>query len=68
MTEVQAQNSTVPYADQYMSAQTVSVFKPEVGGYLFRSQYGELLYMSKTAFEAKYTSASGSVTNAEDGG
>ncbi|HIA4893262.1 TPA: Decoration protein, partial [Salmonella enterica] len=50
---------------QYMSAQTVAVFKQEVGGYLFRSQYGELLYMSKTAFEAKYTSASGSVTNAE---
>ncbi|EAU2555063.1 Decoration protein [Salmonella enterica subsp. enterica serovar Bovismorbificans] len=54
-----------PYTDQYMSAQTVAVFNPEVGGYLFRSQYGELLYMSKTAFEAKYTSASGSVTNAE---
>ncbi|EEI5373377.1 Decoration protein [Salmonella enterica] len=54
-----------PYADQYMSAQTVAVFKPEAGGYLFRSQYGELLYMSKAAFEAKYTSASGSVTNAE---
>ncbi|ECP2019735.1 Decoration protein [Salmonella enterica] len=51
-----------PYADQYISAQTVAVFN---GGYLFRSQYGELLYMSKTAFEAKYTSASGSVTNAE---
>ncbi|ECM7874517.1 Decoration protein [Salmonella enterica subsp. enterica serovar Typhimurium] len=54
-----------PYADQYMSAQTVAVFKPEVSGYLLRSQYGELLYMSKTAFEAKYTSASGSVTNAD---
>lgn len=54
-----------PYAAQYMSAQTVVVFKPEVGGYLFRSQYGELLYMSKAAFEAKYTAAGGSVTNAE---
>ncbi|EAR4041726.1 Decoration protein [Salmonella enterica] len=53
------------YDQQYMSAQFVSVFKPQAGGYLFRSQYGELLYMSKTAFEAKYTSASGSVTNAE---
>ena len=36
----------------------MSTFKPVVGGYIFQSQYGELLYMSKTAFEAQYTATS----------
>ncbi|KZQ44733.1 Decoration protein [Klebsiella aerogenes] len=47
------------YAEQYMSAQFVSVFKPQVGGYLFRSQYGELLYLSKADFEAEYSAGGG---------
>ena len=51
------------YDEQYMSAQFVSVFKPQVGGYLFRSQYGELLYLSKADFEAKYKTASEPVAN-----
>lgn len=56
-----------PYQSQYLSALFMSTFKPVVGGYIFQSQYGELLYMSKTAFEAKYTATStpiawGSVT------
>lgn len=56
-----------PYESQYLSALFMSTFKPVVGGYIFQSQYGELLYMSKTAFEAKYTATStpiawGSVT------
>ncbi|MBJ8867710.1 Decoration protein [Citrobacter koseri] len=54
-----------PYTDQYMSAQTVSVFKPQVGGYLFRSQYGEILYITKVEFESQYSSASDPVSNAE---
>lgn len=52
------------YDEQYMSAQFVSVFKPAVGGYLFRSQYGELLFLSKAAFEGEYSSASEPVANA----
>ena len=52
------------YDEQYLSAQFVSVFKPQVGGYLFRSQYGELLYLSKTDFEVKYKTASQPVANA----
>lgn len=56
-----------PYPDQYLSALFMSTFKPVVGGYVFQSQYGELLYMSKTTFEAQYTATStpiawGSVT------
>ena len=56
-----------PYQSQYLSALFMSTFKPVVGGYIFQSQYGELLYMSKAAFEAKYTATStpiawGSVT------
>lgn len=56
-----------PYPDQYLSALFMSTFKPVVTGYVFQSQYGELLYMSKTAFEAQYTATStpiawGSVT------
>ncbi|MCL9644970.1 hypothetical protein L2090_21135 [Rahnella victoriana] len=56
-----------PYQTQYLSALFMSTFKPVVGGYIFQSQYGELLYMSKTAFEAQYTATStpiawGSVT------
>lgn len=56
-----------PYESQYLSALFMSTFKPVVGGYIFQSQYGELLYMSKAAFETKYTATStpiawGSVT------
>ena len=47
-----------PYPDQYLSALFMSTFKPVVTGYVFQSQYGELLYMSKTAFEAQYTATS----------
>ncbi|WP_210395038.1 head fiber protein [Tatumella sp. OPLPL6] len=43
------------YNDQYISAAFIGTFKPEVGGYLFNSQYGEILYLSKADFEAKYT-------------
>lgn len=46
------------YEDQYISAAFVTAFAPAVGGYVFLSQYGELLYLSKTNFEAKYTKAS----------
>ena len=41
--------------DQYLSAQFMNIFRPVVGGYLFFSQSGEILYQSKTAFEAQYT-------------
>jgi len=41
--------------DQYLSAQFMSIFRPVVGGYLFFSQSGELLYMSKATFEAQYS-------------
>lgn len=56
-----------PYQSQYLSALFMSTFKPVVGGYIFQSQYGELLYMSKSTFEAQYTATStpiawGSVT------
>lgn len=47
------------YQSQYLSAQFMTVFKPVVGGYLFRSQYGEILYMTKAEFEEKYTASSG---------
>lgn len=47
-----------PYQTQYLSPLFMSTFKPVVGGYIFQSQYGELLYMSKTAFEAQYTATS----------
>lgn len=43
------------YEDQALSAAFISTFVPKVGGYLFNSQHGEILYLSKTAFEAKYT-------------
>lgn len=43
------------YEDQYLSAQFMTIFRPVVGGYLFNSASGELLYMSKTAFEAQYS-------------
>ncbi|MER5006784.1 hypothetical protein [Atlantibacter hermannii] len=47
-----------PYQSQYLSPLFMSTFKPVVGGYIFQSQYGELLYMSKTSFEAQYTATS----------
>lgn len=43
------------YNDQYISAAFAATFKPQVGGYLFNSQHGEILYLSKADFEAKYT-------------
>lgn len=43
------------YEDQYLSAQFMTIFRPVVGGYLFNSASGELLYMSKTAFEGQYS-------------
>lgn len=52
-----------PYDDRYLSAHFMAVFKPVVGGYIFRSQWGELLYLSKTAFEAKFTAAGGDPVN-----
>lgn len=50
------------YPDQYLSAQFMGIFHPVVGGYLFNSASGELLYLSKTAFEAQYSAAGASVT------
>lgn len=50
------------YEDRYMSAQFMAVFHPVATGYLFRSQYGELLYMAKAAFEAKFTKSAGTPT------
>lgn len=47
-----------PFSSQYLSTLFMSKFKPVVAGYIFQSQYGELLYMSKTAFEAQYTATS----------
>ncbi len=47
-----------PYQSQYLSPLFMSTFKPVVGGYIFQSQYGELLYMSKASFEAQYTATS----------
>lgn len=47
-----------PYPSQYLSALFMSKFKPVVTGYIFQSQYGELLYMTKTAFESQYTATS----------
>lgn len=43
------------YEDQYLSSQFMAIFRPVVGGYLFNSASGELLYMSKATFEAQYT-------------
>ncbi|WP_052752519.1 hypothetical protein [Tatumella morbirosei] len=43
------------YNEQYISAAFAATFNPQAGGYLFNSQYGEILYLSKTDFEAKYT-------------
>lgn len=42
------------YNEQYISAAFAATFNPQVGGYLFNSQYGEILYLSKADFEAKY--------------
>ncbi|ELY2489687.1 hypothetical protein SMY42_001299 [Cronobacter sakazakii] len=50
------------YKDQMLSSQFMSIFRPVVGGYLFTSASGELLYMSKTAFEAQYSAAGAAVT------
>lgn len=50
------------YKDQMLSSQFMSIFRPVVGGYLFTSASGELLYMSKTAFEAQYSAAGTAVT------
>lgn len=50
------------YEDRYMSSQFMAVFRPVATGYLFRSQYGELLYMAKAAFEAKFTKSAGTPT------
>lgn len=50
------------YEDRYLSAQFMAVFHPVATGYLFRSQYGELLYMAKAAFEAKFTKSAGTPT------
>ncbi|WNP36237.1 hypothetical protein RN333_08585 [Enterobacter kobei] len=47
-----------PYPTQYLSALFMAKFRPVITGYIFQSQYGELLYMSKTAFEAQYTATS----------
>lgn len=43
------------FDEQYLSPQFMGIFRPEVGGYLFTSASGELLYMSKTKFEAQYS-------------
>ncbi|ELQ6226004.1 hypothetical protein ACMS02_001390 [Cronobacter turicensis] len=50
------------YKDQNLSSHFMSIFRPVVGGYLFTSASGELLYMSKTAFEAQYSAAGTAVT------
>ncbi|EOC3061140.1 Decoration protein [Cronobacter dublinensis] len=50
------------YKDQNLSSHFMSIFRPVVGGYLFTSASGELLYMSKTAFEAQYSAAGAAVT------
>lgn len=43
------------FDEQYLSPQFMTIFRPVVGGYLFTSASGELLYMSKTKFEAQYS-------------
>ncbi|RAP72981.1 hypothetical protein [Candidatus Erwinia dacicola] len=50
------------YQAETLSAQFMAVFQPVAGGYIFKSQYGETLYMSKTAFEAKYSIVGQAVT------
>ncbi|WP_338511319.1 hypothetical protein [Erwinia aphidicola] len=50
------------YPAETLSAQFMAVFQPVVGGYIFKSQYGETLYMSKAAFEAKYSIVGQAVT------
>lgn len=53
------------YEEQYLSSQFMTIFRPVVGGYLFNSASGELLYMSKADFVAQYSPAGATVTNAE---
>ncbi|HCJ9394979.1 TPA: Decoration protein [Escherichia coli] len=43
------------FDEQYLSPQFMTIFRPVAGGYLFTSASGELLYMSKTKFEAQYS-------------
>lgn len=43
------------FDEQYLSPQFMGIFRPVVGGYLFNSASGQLLYMSKTTFEAQYS-------------
>lgn len=43
------------FDEQYFSPQFMTIFRPVAGGYLFTSASGELLYMSKTKFEAQYS-------------
>lgn len=43
------------FDEQYLSPQFMGIFRPVVGGYLFTSASGELLYMSKATFEAQYS-------------
>lgn len=43
------------FDEQYLSPQFMTIFRPVVGGYLFTSASGELLYMSKAKFEAQYS-------------
>ncbi|WP_338507022.1 hypothetical protein VRB95_08570 [Erwinia aphidicola] len=50
------------YQAETLSAQFMAVFQPVVGGYIFKSQYGETLYMSKATFEAKYSIVGQAVT------
>lgn len=50
------------YEEQYLSSQFMTIFHPVVGGYLFNSASGELLYMSKAKFEAQYSAAGTPVT------
>lgn len=50
------------FDEQYLSSQFMTIFHPVVGGYLFTSASGELLYMSKVKFEAQYSSAGASAT------
>lgn len=50
------------FDEQYLSPQFMGIFRPVVGGYLFTSASGELLYMSKTKFEAQYSAAGAAAT------
>lgn len=50
------------HEDQYLSAQFMTIFRPVAGGYIFFSQSGELLYMSKAKFEAQYSAVGAAVT------